>query len=49
VAVKDDTRCLPNKEHVARYRELQRLQDALSASLRDIFPKQREVTEAMNA
>jgi xylulokinase len=49
VAVKDDTRCLPNKEHVARYRELQQLQDALSARLREIFPMQRQITEAMDA
>ena len=34
VAVKEETRCLPRKEAVARYRELQAAQDALSATLR---------------
>src|SRR2546430_1975673 len=34
VAVKEETRCAPNKENVARYRQLQRVQDKLSESLR---------------
>jgi xylulokinase len=41
VAVKEETRCLPDKARVARYRELQALQDALSSSLREVFARQR--------
>lgn len=46
VALKEDTRCLPNRKNVARYRELQTLQDELSLSLRDVFPVQRELAGA---
>jgi xylulokinase len=34
VALNEATRCVPNKANVQRYRELQTVQDALSASLR---------------
>jgi len=43
VALKEESRCIPNKANVARYRELQALQDKLSAGLRDIFPTQRRL------
>ncbi|HWA85207.1 MAG TPA: xylulokinase [Opitutus sp.] len=43
VAVKEETRCAPNKANVARYRELQALQDKLSLALRDVFPAQRKL------
>ncbi len=45
VALKEETRCEPKKENVARYRELQRVQDALSVSLRasGVFGAQRAV------
>lgn len=43
VAVKEDSRCVPNKANVARYRELQALQDKLSLALRDVFPEQRKL------
>jgi xylulokinase len=45
VAVKEETRCLPEKASVARYRELQALQDKLSTSLREsgVFAAQREL------
>lgn len=35
VALKEETRCLPRKEFVARYRELQAVQDKLSGALRE--------------
>ena len=35
VAVRAETRCQPRKVHVARYRELQALQDGLASTLRD--------------
>ncbi|MEO6874299.1 MAG: xylulokinase [Opitutaceae bacterium] len=41
VALNESTRCVPNKANVARYRELQALQDQLSLALRDVFAKQR--------
>ncbi len=41
VAVDESTRCTPNKANVARYRELQALQDKLSLALRDVFTAQR--------
>ncbi|MDO8541111.1 MAG: xylulokinase [Opitutaceae bacterium] len=41
VAVREDTRCLPNRANVARYRELQALQDRLSVSVREVFETQR--------
>lgn len=43
VAVKEESRCVPNKANVARYREIQALQDKLSLALRDLFPEQREI------
>lgn len=43
VAVKEETRCLPNKTNVARYRELQALQDRLSANVRAVFPAHRKL------
>ncbi len=45
VAVNTATRCVPNKANVARYRELQALQDKLSLSLREVFPAQRKLAE----
>jgi xylulokinase len=44
VAVNEATRCVPNKANVARYRELQALQDKLSLALRDVFRAQRRLT-----
>lgn len=41
VAVREDTRCVPNKANVARYRELQSLQDELSLSVRGVFARHR--------
>jgi xylulokinase len=43
VALKEESRCTPNKANVSRYRELQALQDELSQSLRDVFPTQRRI------
>jgi xylulokinase len=43
VAVDEETRCLPSKANVARYRELQALQDKLSLALRGVFPAQRKL------
>jgi xylulokinase len=43
VMVKEDTRCVPNRKNVARYRELQALQDKLSLSLREVFSAQRKL------
>jgi xylulokinase len=45
VAIKEQTRCWPNKAHVARYRQLQALQDQLSLALRDVFTAQRKLAE----
>ncbi len=42
VALKEESRCVPNKANVARYRELQALQDKLSLSLREVFVAQRK-------
>jgi xylulokinase len=44
VAVKEETRCTPTKANVARYRELQAVQDKLSVALRDVFAAQRKLT-----
>lgn len=41
VALDESTRCTPDKKNVARYRELQALQDKLSLALRDVFGDQR--------
>jgi xylulokinase len=43
VALDESTRCAPNKANVARYRELQALQDKLSLALRDVFGAQRKL------
>jgi xylulokinase len=43
VALKEESRCVPNKANVSRYRELQALQDELSLSLREVFPTQRRI------
>ena len=43
VALNESTRCLPDKALVARYRELQALQDKLSLALRPVFPAQRKL------
>ena len=43
VALKEDTRCVPNRSNVARYRELQAMHDKLSQSLREVFAVQRKV------
>jgi len=45
VAVNESTRCIPDRTRVARYRELQALQDQLSLSLRPVFARQRKLTE----
>lgn len=45
VAVNEPSRCLPNKANVARYRELQAVQDKLSLSLREVFSAQRKLAE----
>lgn len=39
VAVNEATRCMPDKKAHARYRELQRVQDTLSTTLRPLFAK----------
>ncbi|WP_404423068.1 xylulokinase [Nibricoccus sp. IMCC34717] len=43
VAVDEATRCVPAKANVARYREMQELQDKLSLALRPLFPAQRKL------
>jgi xylulokinase len=43
VALDESTRCTPNPKNVARYRELQALQDKLSVTLRDVFEVQRRL------
>jgi xylulokinase len=43
VALNEATRCLPRKENVARYRELQAVQDDLSAALRGGFARHRRL------
>ena len=42
VALDESSRCVPNEANVARYRELQALQDKLSLALRPVFPTQRK-------
>lgn len=45
VALDESTRCAPNKKNIARYRELQSLQDELSLALRaKVFPAQRKLS-----
>jgi xylulokinase len=46
VAVKEETRCTPNRANVARYRKLQALQDQFSRNLRDVFAKHRALAGA---
>jgi len=46
VAVNESTRCLPNKAGVARYRELQTVQDKLSLAMRPVFNLQRRLAES---
>ena len=41
VAVREETRCRPHPASVARYRELQALQDNLSQALRGVFARHR--------
>ena len=43
VAVKEETRSVPDKANVGRYRELQTVQDKLSRSLRGVFSAQRKL------
>jgi xylulokinase len=43
VAVKPETRCVPRAANMARYRELQALQDSLSLALRGVFVSQRKL------
>ncbi len=43
VELDESTRCTPNKANVARYRELQSVQDKLSLALRDVFAVQRKL------
>ena len=43
VAVAEATRCKPNKANVARYRELQAVQDKLSLAVREVFALQRKL------
>ncbi len=43
VAVKESTRCRPNRKNVALYRELQAVQNNLSSSLREVFKAQRKL------
>ena len=44
VALDETTRCEPNRVNVARYRELQAVQDKLSGALRDVFTAQRKLS-----
>ena len=43
VALNESTRCAPNKANVARYREIQAVQDKLSVALRGVFPAARKL------
>jgi xylulokinase len=43
VAVNEQSRCTPIKANVARYRELQAVQDQMSAALRPVFAAQRKL------
>jgi xylulokinase len=44
VAVDESTRCAPDKKNVGRYRQLQALQDQMSATLRPVFPAHRSLS-----
>lgn len=46
VKVDPATRCKPNKKAVARYREIQGLQDQLSLALRNVFALQRRLAQS---
>jgi xylulokinase len=46
VALNEATRCTPKKENVARYRELQAVQDDLSLALRGVFARHRTLQAA---
>ena len=46
VAVRAETRCVPQPANAARYRELQALQDKLSLSLRAVFAAQRKLASS---
>ncbi len=41
VALNEETRCVPNRANVARYRDLQGLQDELSTAVRGVFARHR--------
>lgn len=43
VAVKEESRCVPNRGNVARYRQVQALHDQLSKDLRPAFSAQRKL------
>ena len=43
VAVKEESRCVPNRGTVARYRQVQALHDQLSKDLRPVFSAQRKL------
>jgi xylulokinase len=45
VALNEATRCVPNKAAVARYRELQALQDDLSTAVRGVFARHRAMLQ----
>lgn len=45
VAVKESTRCRPDKKRTKLYQEIQRVQDALGTNLRDVFKLQRRWAE----
>ncbi|HVW20311.1 MAG TPA: xylulokinase [Opitutaceae bacterium] len=45
VALDESTRCVPDRRRAARYRGLQRLQDRLGLSLRDLFAAQRRLAD----
>jgi xylulokinase len=45
VAVKESTRCRPDKKLTKLYQEFQRVQDALGENLRDFFKLQRRLAE----
>jgi xylulokinase len=46
VRLDESTRCAPDKGNVARYRELQAVQDRLSLALRGVFALQRKIGRA---
>ncbi|MBS0633428.1 MAG: xylulokinase [Verrucomicrobia bacterium] len=43
VALDEKTRCAPDKQRAARYRELQAVQDKLNLAVRDVFAAQRKL------